>query len=109
MAYNQLTDAQAERLALLLEELGEAQQVIGKILRHGYDNFHPDDPATTNRMLLETELGHVRAAEALMVSEGDFSLGRLSDHQVAKVQSVRPWLRHQSDRDDLARHGIEYR
>lgn len=34
--FNQLTNAQAERLHILLEELGEAQQAIGKILRHGY-------------------------------------------------------------------------
>ena len=37
-----LTLSRLERLALLLEELGEAQQVIGKILRHGYDSRHPD-------------------------------------------------------------------
>lgn len=35
---NKLNDAQSERLALLLEELGEAQQAIGKILRHGYQS-----------------------------------------------------------------------
>lgn len=34
--FNDLSNAELERLALLLEELGEAQQVIGKILRHGY-------------------------------------------------------------------------
>lgn len=33
--FNQLSPAEAERLALLSEELGEAQQAIGKILRHG--------------------------------------------------------------------------
>ena len=38
MAFNKLSAAEAERLALLLEELGEAQQAIGKILRHGYEN-----------------------------------------------------------------------
>jgi hypothetical protein len=50
--FNRLTPAEAERLALLLEELGEAQQIIGKILRHGYESYHPDDPETTNRTLL---------------------------------------------------------
>jgi hypothetical protein len=34
--FNSLTPAELERLSLLLEELGEAQQAIGKILRHGY-------------------------------------------------------------------------
>ena len=32
-----LTDAQRERLARLLEERGEVQQIIGKVLRHGFD------------------------------------------------------------------------
>lgn len=42
--FNGLTPAEAERLALLSEELGEAQQAIGKILRHGYDSSNPVDP-----------------------------------------------------------------
>jgi hypothetical protein len=36
--FNGLAPAETERLALLLEELGEAQQAIGKILRHGYES-----------------------------------------------------------------------
>jgi hypothetical protein len=32
---NELSDAEVERLAILAEEMGEAQQCIGKILRHG--------------------------------------------------------------------------
>lgn len=56
--YNKLTPAETERLAHLLEELGEAQQIIGKILRHGYDNYHPDDPnKTTNRSMLAADKG----------------------------------------------------
>jgi hypothetical protein len=39
MSFNQLTDAEAERLALLAEECGEVVQVIGKILRHGYESY----------------------------------------------------------------------
>lgn len=39
--FNGLDAAQAERLFYLLEELGEAQQAIGKILRHGYESYDP--------------------------------------------------------------------
>lgn len=41
--FNGLTPAEAERLAMLSEECGEVIQIIGKILRHGYDSYHPDD------------------------------------------------------------------
>ena len=33
--FNGLTPAEAERLALLMEECGEVVQIIGKVLRHG--------------------------------------------------------------------------
>lgn len=60
--FNKLTPAEAERLAMLAEECGEVIQVIGKILRHGYDSYHPDQAATpphlrfTNRQALAQEL-----------------------------------------------------
>lgn len=59
--FNQLTQAQLERLAILSEELGEAQQIIGKIIRHGYDSYYPNDPEKiTNRQLLKDELRDIR-------------------------------------------------
>lgn len=55
--FNKLTPAQAERLAMLSEECGEVVQMVGKILRHGYENYHPDDSfRTSNRTLLTKEL-----------------------------------------------------
>lgn len=59
--FNQLTPAQAERLAMLAEECAEVISVIGKILRHGYDSYHPNTPAITNRDLLAHELADVDA------------------------------------------------
>ena len=50
--FNGLTPAEAERLAMLAEECGEVIQMVGKILRHGYDSYHPADPNTTNKQLL---------------------------------------------------------
>ena len=61
--FNNLTPAQAERLAMLAEECGEVIQVIGKILRHGYNNYHPDRPHITNRELLQQELTDLAAVE----------------------------------------------
>lgn len=54
--FNNLTPAQAELLAMLAEEAAEVIQVIGKVLRHGYDNHHPDMPQVTNRELLRREI-----------------------------------------------------
>jgi len=61
--FNRLTEAEAERLAILIEECGEVTQAACKILRHGYESTNPkaitpieEDPET-NRSALERELG----------------------------------------------------
>lgn len=55
---DRLTYAQAERLAVLIEDCGEIVTAATKIMRHGYESTNPDDPgAGTNRHQLEQELG----------------------------------------------------
>lgn len=92
---NQLTAAEVERLALLLEELGEAQQVIGKILRHGYASYHPDAPHVSNRQLLEAELGDVKAAVELMLHERDVLTVNIDREMFEKLRKVQRYLHHQ--------------
>jgi hypothetical protein len=93
--FNKLTEAQAERLALLLEECGEAQQAIGKILRHGYENYSPfDDKHTPNRIALMRELGHIYAAVYLMFTNGDVDVLRIRESRDGKLKSVGRWLHH---------------
>lgn len=94
--FNQLTPAEAERLALLLEELGEAQQAIGKILRHGYESHNPTSATVSpsNREALETELGHVRHAIDRMTLAGDLSVLAITGAMKAKADSVWRWLHH---------------
>ena len=90
-----LSPAQYERLALLLEEMGEATQVIGKILRHGYDSSHPCDPQnTTNRWLLEKELGDVRHAMVRLCEAHDVDKEAIHRYADAKRKSVKKWLHH---------------
>ncbi len=99
--FNQLTPAEAERLALLLEELGEAQQVIGKILRHGYESINPDLPppaGDTNRGRLECELGDVLVAIDFLLDYGDIEQWRLDDRKRIKHHKVWNWLHHQDPR-----------
>lgn len=78
--FNGLTPAQAERLALLVEELGESAQAVGKVLRHGYESQHPNG-GPTNRKQLMNELGDVRHAVDRLCDAGDL------DKQVIGVQA----------------------
>jgi NTP pyrophosphatase (non-canonical NTP hydrolase) len=95
---NGLSPAEAERLALLLEELGEAQQCIGKILRYGYESFNPYLPppaGETNRGNLTKELGDVIAAMNLMRAGGDIDEEEVISHAQRKMVKVWDYLHHQ--------------
>jgi hypothetical protein len=67
--HEDLSDAERERLAMLAEECGEVIQIVGKILRHGYESYHPDDPSTTNRDMLHREVTDVRGVLQMMRGE----------------------------------------
>jgi len=71
--FNGLNNAESERIALLLEEFGEVQQAIGKILRHGFENRHPSS-TETNREELEREIGDVFCAVSMMAKKGDVNM-----------------------------------
>lgn len=91
-----MTSAELERLALLLEEMGEAQQCIGKIIRHGYENYNPFEVnEVSNREALEKELGHVKFAIDLMIGAGDLSDTNIMVSKAEKRSSVRKWLHYQ--------------
>lgn len=97
-AFNQLTDAEVERLAILSEEMGEAQKAIGKILRHGYNSYNPDDPnGPGNRESLQLELGDVHAAMEMLVESGDISKDGLVARVKVKREKMKQYLHHQSD------------
>lgn len=73
--FNELTPAEAERLAMLAEECGEVIQVVGKILRHGYQSHNPKEPdGQTNRSLLSGELIDLLAVVDLMENRYDFEV-----------------------------------
>lgn len=65
--FNELTPAEAERLAMLSEECAEVIQAVSKILRHGYESVNPLEPEKgTNREQLGRELIDVFAVLLLM-------------------------------------------
>jgi NTP pyrophosphatase (non-canonical NTP hydrolase) len=93
--FNQLTPAEAERLALLLEECGEVVHMIGKIQRHGYSSYSPNDPEKrTNRHLLELELGDLTSAIERLTRSKDINERALSWRVVEKTTGCK-YLHHQ--------------
>ena len=95
--FNGLTPAETERLALLAEECGETIQVIGKILRHGYNSHSPFDPeATPNRELLQKELGDIDRAVKIMAVNHDVSGEKIAQRSSQKQEAVAKYLHHQS-------------
>ena len=97
---NELTPAETERLAILAEEMGEVIQVIGKIIRHGYDSRNPlDKKSKSNRVNLELELGDVISAINRMVRENDVDGDDIESRSIVKDIKIKQWLHHQDDED----------
>lgn len=92
--FNKLTPAEAERLAMLAEEAGEIIQIVGKILRHGYESNHPENPDWTNRDLLGKEVTDLVAIVQMM--EPDFNV-HTDDYIDQTVQRKLNWTHHQSN------------
>ena len=92
--FNGLTPAEAERLAILAEEAAEVVQMVGKILRHGYESHHPDETAITNRRLLEKELGDLTASVEMLVAAGDVSALIVGQRAQQKHRCIKQYLHH---------------
>lgn len=91
--FNRLTPAEAERLAMLAEEAGEIVQAVGKVLRHGYDSYHPNNPRMNNRELLAKEITDFLAVVELM--DGDSILPSEAELDQA-VRKKRKFTHHQN-------------
>lgn len=92
--FNNLTPDKHERLSILSEECGEVVKIIGKIFRHGYESCHPDDLSTTNRELLEKELGDVQFAVEFMVRRGDVNALDIDNFCQTKERRIQKYLHH---------------
>lgn len=94
MFSNGLSLAEAERLALLVEECGEVQQIIGKVLRHGYESRWPLD-GKTNRERLEDELGDLFLIYELFCNAKDLNPYNVLLRKQTKVKKLKKWVHHQ--------------
>jgi NTP pyrophosphatase (non-canonical NTP hydrolase) len=95
---NELSDAQVERLAILMEEMGEATQAAAKVLRHGYFSYNPTVPISKridNRYHLAVEIGHVYVAVDMLLNTLDISEQVVEDSMRAKKTSIKKYLHHQ--------------
>ncbi len=101
-----MTEAELERLAILIEECAEVQHIACKILRHGYGSFHPGDTRRTpNRQILERELADVYAVMMAMTTAGDFSMCEVTQDWSAVWAKKKPYLHHQVAVHDGHEHG----
>ena len=90
-----MTSSELERLAILSEELGEVQKVIGKILRFGYESYNPEKPhEPDNRGKLEIELGDLRCIMKLMYREEDIDEMIVDLNSISKVEKINKWMTH---------------
>lgn len=100
-AFNGLTPAQAERLAMLAEECAEVVAAVSKILRHGYGSCNPNRPiGPNNRAILEREIGDVRAIVLLMAEARDVSDALIRYASGKKLEELPQYTYHQPDRLD---------
>lgn len=89
-----LTPAETERIAKYTEELGESNQVIGKILLHGWTPF-AEGIQYNNREDLEREVGDVLAAIELMIAGGDIRKDVIIERCMEKKKTITRYMEHQ--------------
>lgn len=100
---NGLDAAQIERLAYLAEEASEVVKACTKILRHGYESHHPEDPdKKTNRTRLERELGDLINGISLMDMKKDICFQRIENeaNTTSARETIEKYMHHNKFRED---------
>jgi len=82
---NNLTDAQYERLAKLLEECAEVVQICGKVIRFGYESENGGRTCTDR---LEEEIGDIFLSVRLMAEAGDITLPNTTVRNESKIEKI---------------------
>lgn len=96
--FNELTPAEAERLAILAEEAAEVIHTICKIQRHGYMSTNPlDNSQRPNRVLLAYELGDLTAAIQRLTDNFDVAQELMQAQANRKLSSVSQYFHHQQE------------
>lgn len=93
--FNGLTEAETERLAILIEECGEVTQAACKILRHSYESNNKGKIPETNREALQRELGDLLHALDRIAAARDIDPVITYERAKSKPESILPYLHHQ--------------
>ena len=91
-----LSEKQLELLGFLAEELGEAQQIVGKIIRHGYYSVDPTkDDQVSNKEMLEAELADILFAVHLLQKNNDLDSPNIATHLEMRKKRKTNYFHHQ--------------
>jgi hypothetical protein len=86
--FNGLSESEAERLAILIEECGEVVQAACKTLRHGYESTNSKAAigrqGETNREALERELGDLSHTVNRMGDADDINQSAIASRAESK-------------------------
>jgi hypothetical protein len=94
---NELSPAQAERLAILAQECSEVVHACTMALRHGLDSHSPNDPnKVTNRQYILNEIGDVSAAMFLLLNSGDLPNPPSDEYIYSKLDRLKKYTHHQN-------------
>ncbi len=93
--FNGLTEAEQERLAILIEECSEVIQIGCKILRHGYASDNDGKLLEPNRKSLERELGDLGHAISRMETAADINPLAIIARAASKPEHIKSYLHHQ--------------
>jgi len=90
---NNLSDAELERLSILMEEMAESQQMISKVIRFRYLSHHPKDiNKITNKERLEEELGHVLNIINMICNSNDLDYETILKYKKIKENTIKSYL-----------------
>lgn len=84
-----ISECERKRLVVLSEECAEIIQIASKIQRFGFESYHPDDPDTTNRTLLEREIADAMAVIGMLIANNDIDSNRIAGGVRPKVEKLK--------------------
>ena len=84
-----------ERMGLLIQAMGKANQAVCKALLHGY-NATFEDITYDNRDDIMRELGDVEAILELMIKRGDLNRETIANYRDDKSSKLSRYLKHQN-------------
>lgn len=90
-----MKSVERELYEMLAEEAAEVIQAVTKILRHGPQSYHPDDPETSNAELLEDEVEEFFAVVRQLEMRNEIVVSKSGEHLDEVWRKKLTWTHHQ--------------